>query len=270
MDCPRPVDDGEEASLTLDTAKTMTTMTIRIAIPEPSVDTEYNSRALPPYLAALHSAGAVPLVVPLGERPDAIARLLAKVSGVLLPGSRFDVDPERYGARRIPACHDADPARTAVDELLLQDAFNLRKPILAICYGIQSLNVWRNGTLIQDLAAEGYTKVNHAPGRTVDEAHGVRIEAGSRLGSLALSSVLPPLVNSSHHQAVATPGDNLRVTAVSPEDEVIEAVELDDPAHFVVGVQWHPERTYTGSDLSRGIFGAFARAAAAWGLPAGQ
>lgn len=245
-------------------------MSIRIAIPEPSVDTEYNSRALPPYLAALHSVGVVPLVVPLGERPDAIAKLLAKVSGVLLPGSRFDVDPERYGARRIAACSDADPARNAVDELLLQDGFNLRKPILAICYGIQSLNVWRGGSLIQDLAAEGLTKVNHSPGRTVDEAHGVRIQAGSRLGALALSSVLPPLVNSSHHQAVAMPGDNLRVTAVSPEDGVIEAVELDDASHFVVGVQWHPERTYTSSDFSRGIFGAFARAAEAWGLPAGQ
>jgi putative glutamine amidotransferase len=245
-------------------------MSIRIAIPEPSSDTEYNSRSLPPYLAALHSVGAVPIVVPLGERPDAVARLLAKVSGILLPGSRFDVDPERYGSQRISACNDADPARTAVDELLLQDAFNLRKPILAVCYGIQSMNVWRNGTLIQDLAAEGFSGVNHSPGRSVDEAHGIRVAAGSRLESLALSSVLPPLVNSSHHQAVRTPGDNLRVTAVSPEDGVVEAVELDDPGHFVLGVQWHPERTYTSSDLSRAIFAAFFRSAEAWGLPFGQ
>lgn len=247
-------------------------MSIRIAIPEPSSDSGYNARSLPPYIQALQSAGAVPSIVPLTERPDSVARLLANVSGVLLPGSRFDVDPERYGERRIAACNDADPARTAVDELLLQDAFNLRKPILAICYGIQSLNVWRNGNLIQDLAiqdlaVEGLNQVNHSPGRHVDEAHGVTITPGSRLEALAPPSVFPPLVNSSHHQAVRTPGDHLRVTAVSPADQVIEAMELDDPAHFVLGVQWHPERTYAGSSLSRAIFAAFTQAAAEWRLP---
>jgi putative glutamine amidotransferase len=242
-------------------------MSTRIAIPEPSSDTAYSSRSLPPYIAALHSVGVVPIIVPLGERPDSVARLLARVSGVLLPGSRFDVDPERYGSTRIPACNDPDPARNAVDELLLQDAFNLRKPILAICYGVHSMNVWRNGTLIQDLPAEGFTAVNHASGRTVDEAHGLTIAPGSRLAALAGSSVLPPLVNSSHHQALRTPGDNLDVTAISPADQVIEAVELDDPAHFVLGVQWHPERTYAASPLSRAVFSEFARAAQAWRPP---
>ncbi|MGB6974363.1 MAG: gamma-glutamyl-gamma-aminobutyrate hydrolase family protein [Terracidiphilus sp.] len=109
-------------------------MQLRIAIPEPSsLDTEYNQRALPPYLAALHSAGAVPLIVPLHERPNRIARLLAEVHGVLLPGSRYDVEPERFNESRIAECGPSDPGRTAADELLLQDAFNLRKPILAIC-----------------------------------------------------------------------------------------------------------------------------------------
>ena len=242
-------------------------MSIRIAIPEPSTDSEYSTRSLPPYIAALKSAGAVPAVIPLHERPDRVARLLAGVSGVLLPGSRFDVDPERYGEARIPACNDADPARNDVDELLLQDAFNLRKPILAICYGVQSLNVWRNGALIQDLAAEGLTTVNHAPGRTVDEAHGITIASASRLATIAPPSVLPPLVNSSHHQALRTPGDNLRVVAVSPADQVIEAVELDDPEHFVLGIQWHPERTFALSSLSRAIFASFVQAAQSWRPP---
>src|ERR1700690_1478840 len=127
-------------------------MTIRIAIPEPtSSDTEYNQRALPQYIAALHAAGATPVIVPLHERQDRVARVLAGVQGILLPGSLYDVDPERFGATRIPECGPADPGRTAVDELLLQDAFNLRKPILGICHGAQTLNVWLNGTLIQDL-----------------------------------------------------------------------------------------------------------------------
>ena len=110
------------------------------------------------------------MVVPLNEPQERVARLLAGVQGILLPGSGFDVDPERYGEARIPECGPADPARTAVDELMLQDAFNLRKPILAICHGAQTLNVWRNGSLVQDLK----TTVNHRPGREVVEAHPVR------------------------------------------------------------------------------------------------
>lgn len=237
--------------------------TLRIAIPEPtSADHAYNARALPQYIAGLHSAGLTAIVVPLGETPAQVARILAGVHGVLLPGSGFDVEPERYGQQRAEACGPADPARTAVDELLLQDAFNLRKPILAICYGIQSLNVWRNGTLIQDLAAAGKTQVPHRAGRTVHEAHPIEVLPGSRLAALGLPATVP--VNSSHHQAVAVPGDNLRVTAISPQDAVIEALELNDPAHFVLGVQWHPERTLTSSPHSRALFAALAHEAEAW------
>ena len=153
-----------------------------------------------------------------------------------------------------------DAARTAVDELLLQDAFNLRKPILGICHGAQTLNVWCNGSLIQDLK----TQVNHRPGREVIEAHPVRIAQGSRLARLLPTERQEDLVNSSHHQAIREPGDNLLISAVSLEDGVIEGVELDSDQHFVVGVQWHPERTYAVSAFSRAIFAAFAEAAEAW------
>lgn len=324
-------------------------MPVRIAIPEPSTDTEYNQRSLPAYLAALHSAGAIAVLVPLHERPDRVAKLLSTTQGALLPGSRFDADPQRYGEAPIPACNPADPARTAVDELLLQDAFNLHKPVLGICQGTQNLNVWRNGTLIQDLPAVLHTPVDHSPGRGVTEAHPVTITPGTRLSAIAASvsdisastrslfhglatlagkahatkpgpaatgpffttnpssakrgsldskssdgqsgkkhvaqvantslatnasgakrvpsaaqALGAQLVNSSHHQAIRTPGDNLRVAAVSPEDRVIEAVELASPDHWVVAVQWHPERTYTQSALSRALFAAFIRAAEAW------
>jgi len=237
-------------------------MPVHIAIPEPtSCDAAYNQRSLQPYLFALHAAGVTPILVPLHERQDRVARLLTGVQGILLPGSRFDVDPERYGAERIPACGEADPVRTAVDELLLQDAFSLYKPILAICHGAQSLNVWRNGNLIQDLS----TTVNHRPGREVEAAHPVRIAPGSRLAALLPPGQQPePFVNSTHHQAINQLGDNLLVSAVSPEDGVIEAVELDSPEHFVLAVQWHPERTYAQSAFSRSIFSAFAHAAQAW------
>jgi putative glutamine amidotransferase len=237
-------------------------MSVHIAIPEPtSTDTAYNQRSLPPYLAALHSVGVTPIIVPLHERQDRVARLLLGVQGILLPGSGYDVDPQRYGEAAIPECGETDAGRTAVDELLLQDAFNLHKPILGICYGAQALNVWLNGSLVQDLK----TSVNHTPGRTVLDAHPVQIAPGSRL-----SRLLPPGdslqvdVNSSHHQAIKAPGGNLLVSAVSPEDGVIEATELDWSSHFVVGVQWHPERTYTHSAFSRAIFAAFMQAAAVW------
>jgi putative glutamine amidotransferase len=242
---------------------------VRIAIPQPSVDPEYNGRALPPYLNALEAAGAEAVVAPLGEPQARVAKMLAGVQGILLPGSRFDVDPQRYGEQRIAACGPDDPARTAVDELLLQEGFNLHKPILAICHGAQTLNVWRNGSLIQDLQ----TLVNHQPGRTVVEAHPVEIRAGSRLAGLLAEAENAregggvAQVNSSHHQAIRVPGDQLRVSAISPGDGVIEAVELDAPEHFVLGVQWHPERTCAESVLSRAIFRAFVREAEAWQPP---
>ena len=156
-----------------------------------------------------------------------------------------------------------------MDELLLQDSFNLRKPILAICHGAQTLNVWRNGSLIQDLETVLKTPVNHRPGRDVVEAHPVKVAEGSRLSRLLPQGrPLEVEVNSSHHQAVHVPGDKLIVSAVSPRDGVIEAVELDAADHFVVGVQWHPERTYTLSAVSRAIFAEFVEAAKAWKAPA--
>lgn len=237
-------------------------MSVHIAIPEPtSSDPAYNQRSLPPCLAALHSVGVTPVLIPLHERQDRVARLLLGVQGILLPGSGYDVDPQRYGEDPIPECGEADAGRTAVDELLLQDAFNLNKPILAICHGAQTLNVWRSGSLVQDLK----TSVNHNPGRAVLDAHPVSISPGSKLSRLLEHGErLEAHVNSSHHQAVRIPGDNLIVTAVSPGDGVIEAVELDSDSHFVVGVQWHPERTYTHSALSRAIFSSFVQAATVW------
>jgi len=242
-------------------------MSIRIAIPEPtSTDLEYNARSLPLYIAALQSSGATPIIIPLHAAQDTVAKLLANTQGVLLPGSGFDVDPERYGEPSIPECGPADPARTAVDELLLQDAFNLRKPVLAICHGLQTLNVWLNGSLIQDIPAVLRSSVNHHPGRDVVDAHAIAIQEGSILAQLALQNGggTSEQVNSSHHQAIAKLGDRLRVSALSPQDGVVEAVEGDPSDHFVIGVQWHPERTFAAKQLSREIFGSFVRAAETW------
>jgi putative glutamine amidotransferase len=237
-------------------------MSVHIAIPEPtSSDTTYNEHSLPPYLASLRSAGAIPIIVPLHSRPESVARLLAGVQGILLPGSRFDIDPQRYGEDPVPECGEPDPVRASVDELLLQDAFSQHKPVLAICLGAQSLNVWLNGSLVQNLVSA----VDHRPGRDVVGAHPVRIDPDSRLAGLVPKSYAAlPEVNSSHHQAIRVPGDGLVVSVVSAADGVVEAVELSRPEHFVLGVQWHPERTYTHSAFSRAIFAAFVQAASVW------
>ncbi len=241
----------------------------RIAIPEPtSDDPEYNQRALPQYISAVEAAGAEPVVVHLADTRDRMTQLLAGIDGVLLPGSGHDVDPALYGEMPAPETASNDAVRAATDELLLNDAFNHRKPILAICHGTQTLNVWRGGSLIQDLK----TPVNHRPGREVVEAHPVKIAEVSRLTEILArtgESNVHVQVNSSHHQAIRKVGDDLRVTAISPNDGVIEAVELNPPNpaapdHFVVGVQWHPERTCEQSKFSRAIFSAFIGAAEDW------
>jgi len=236
----------------------------RIAIPVPhSLDPEYAARALPQYVAAVEQAGGAPVVIGLDLTPDEIAKELANCDAVLLPGSKADLDPQKYAAARHPKTAQPDPRRDMADELLLQDAYNLRKPILGICYGMQMLNVYQTGTLVQDIPEQVKTTVNHAAGRTVAQAHRVAVEAGSRLAKIVgpyLDRERELVVNSSHHQAAETVGTALRVVARCPADGVIEAVEGVEPGHFVLGVQWHPERTMD-DPASQEILKALVRAA---------
>jgi putative glutamine amidotransferase len=259
----------------------------RIAIPIiSSRDPEYVARAMPKYKAAIEQAGGEALEVPLDLHNHEIARLATLCDGVLLPGSDADVNPEKYDATRGPHTADADPPRDNVDELLLQDAYNMRKPVLGVCFGIQTLNVWRSGTLVQHIeSAVAHRKVPadqkpqpvltaaHAEQSTIaknippdhdedsphEARHAVDIEPGSMLAEIT-GAAGRIRVNSSHHQAVERVGDGLRVVARCPEDGVIEAVEGTAPNHFVLGVQWHPERMASDS-VAQAIFRAFVQAA---------
>jgi putative glutamine amidotransferase len=236
----------------------------RIAIPVPHSNAEYAQRVLPDYEKAVEAAGGEPVVIPLDATPEETAKLLNRCQGVLLPGSKADVDPQKYGAEKHAKTEAADPLRDAADELLIQDAYNMRKPILGICYGLQSLNVWRTGTLVQDIASELKSTVKHDAGRKVPRAHNVAIESGSRLAGIigvgkGAEKMLP--VNSSHHQAVEVAGDGLRVAARCPDDGVIEALESTLPDQWVVAVQWHPERSYQDDAASRALFRALIDAA---------
>jgi putative glutamine amidotransferase len=234
----------------------------RIAIPLPNSDLEYSTRALPDYVNSITGAGGEPVVIALDLSNIAAAQLAKSCDGVLLPGSPADVDPQKYGQAPHPLTAAPDSARDDVDELLLQDAYNMRKPILAICYGTQSLNVWRSGSLIQHIeSAVQHTRPDGAPRTTVIQ-HAAQIEPGSGLAALTGEEHIT--VNSSHHQSVATLGDALRVVARSPDDGIVEAVEGTAPGHWVLGVQWHPERTFEKNEVSRYIFEKLVAEARSW------
>jgi len=235
----------------------------RIAIPEPcSYDPEYSGRALPAYLQAIEAAGGEPVVVPLQSSPEEILRLITSCAAILLPGSKADVDPQKFNAEAHPKTAPADPPRDAADELLLQDAYNLRKPVFGICYGLQSLNVWRTGSLVQHIES----KVNHSAGAKVEVAHNITVATDSLLAKEILhgKDVASVPVNSSHHQSADVIGDGLRAVAHCAEDGVIEAIEGTVPGHYVIAVQWHPERTFETDRFSSNLFRAFIGSARDW------
>jgi putative glutamine amidotransferase len=241
---------------------------IRVAIPLPhSTNHEYGQRAIPRYERAITLAGAEPVRIPLEPVAAEVRELVATCDAVLLPGSNADVDPARFQQPRSPHSAAADALREQVDELLLADAYARRKPILGICYGLQSLNVFRGGSLIQHipefLPASARMKVNHEAGKKVAVAHTVDLERDSQLAKIVAGavpdSILP--VNSSHHQSADAIGSGLRIVARCPDDGIVEALEGTSSDHFVVAVQWHPERSVEDDAASRALFDAFIRAA---------
>jgi putative glutamine amidotransferase len=248
----------------------------RIAIPMPhSTDREYSERAIPQYERAVELAGGQPVRIPLDESIDKVKQIIAGCAAVLLPGSNADVDPVKFRAERSSRSAAPDPQREAIDELLLEDAYASRKPILGICYGLQSLNVFRGGSLIQHipdfLPEELRSRVDHEAGKKVAIAHTVEVEPESNLARIVnnggRSATVPDRVaipvNSSHHQSAQTPGAGLRIVGRCPDDSVIEALEGTDPAHFVLAVQWHPERSVDQDEASRAIFRSAVKAAEA-------
>jgi putative glutamine amidotransferase len=198
-----------------------------------------------------------------------LKRLIASCDAALLPGSKTDVDPAKYGASRHEKTAPADPKRDDVDGALLEYAYANKKPVLGICYGLQSLNVYRSGTLIQhipDFLPQERRGINHAAGRNVPVAHVAEIDPASTLAHIVGDGAADTLsipVNSSHHQSAHKPGEGLRIVARCPDDGIIEAVEGTDADHFVLAVQWHPERSVDNDEASRAIFRAFVEAARA-------
>ena len=220
----------------------------RIGIPFGEAGTVREQRKQQYYLDAVRTAGGEPVVLSTAEPPICTLQVASTLDGIMLPGSAADVNPQLYHAKREERCAAPDPAREQTDYSLLEVADRERKPLLAICYGVQILSVFRGGTLAQHIDGhEGGTK------------HPIRCEAGSLVSELANGAAAT--VNSYHHQAVERPGRGLRIVAHA-DDGTIEALEGQDAGHFVVGVQWHPERDFDSSEFSRALFEKFIQVAA--------
>jgi putative glutamine amidotransferase len=201
------------------------------------------------YVRALTRAGLVPLLVPPILDPDAACAALDRVQGLVLTGGE-DVDPSRYHAAPHAKLGETDPARDAVELALIAGAERRRLPILAICRGIQILNVALGGTLYQDLASERAGPIDHTD---TAARHALRVEPRSLLHQ-ALGMVAAS-VNSRHHQAIRELAPTLRATAWA-QDGVIEGVErADRGAPWTLAVQWHPE-----DDTEEALFRGFAEA----------
>lgn len=240
---------------------------IRVGVPWRSLGEERENKreGYDKYLACLRAAGAALVEVSVAGGAGALQALTPALDAVLLPGSSNDVDPQWYHTARHEKCGEPDAYREQTDFALLDHAWSQRKPVLAICYGLQSLNVWRSGHLIQDIASLVETPLRHewrdrASGNP-EPHHPIQIVADSELARLA-QPASEVTVNSSHHQSVKRAGRDLKITAHAP-DGVVEALEHVADGRWVVAVQWHPERA-PEDPLTKALFSAFCAAVRAY------
>lgn len=217
-------------------------------------------RLNPKYADAIFAGGGIPIILPLIAAPEYLERVWPMLDGLVLSGCYSDLDPKLYGEAPHPKLGPVSDRRDQFDWLLLARAHEERMPIFGICRGFQSLNVFRGGKLIQDLPSQQPSHVEHDPEEDPSKpfAHMVRIAPSTLLNHAQQETQTQ--VNSLHHQAVREPGKGLRVIAWA-EDGVIEAVQNEDLAeHYVLGVQWHPERTHEMDEFSLQLFKDFVQA----------
>jgi len=209
------------------------------------------------YVTALERAGLIPLIVPPLSSAEAAASVLDSVAGLVLTGGE-DVDPARYGEKRHEKVVSVNAARDATEAALVEEARARGTPVLAICRGIQILNVALGGSLVQDIPTQCETTIDHDDeGARTSRSHEVSIEPGSLIARAVGTEHCT--VNSFHHQSVKRVADGMRVTARSP-DGIIEGIESTDEDWWAMGVQWHPEEmTESAEPWDRGLFKAFAK-----------
>lgn len=237
----------------------------RVGIPwRTSKEEEQNiTNKLQYYFTAVKKADGEPVSISLKLPQSQLANQIAELDAFVLPGGPADVNPALYHIPRHEKTHESDKNREATDFTILEHAFAAGKPVLAICYGCQSLNVCLGGTLFQDIPSQLRTHIVHSRDGLLPEApdpvHAAQIQPGGEIAQLAAAVGLERVrdgfavtINSSHHQSVRDLGHGLRMAAVAP-DGVIEAIEHEPHKHWVIGVQWHPERM-PSHPLSESLF----------------
>lgn len=211
------------------------------------------------YSEAIAHAGGSPLLIPLIPDKVFADELTTHLDGIVLSGSNSDVDPNRYKQEPHLKIGSVLTRRDQTDWLLLEGVFKKKKPLLAICFGIQILNVYLGGTLWQDIPSQVKGAVKHDQTSSEDyHSHSLRIKSGSLLDSLVGFQKIK--VNSYHHQAIRELSPKL-ISVASSTDGIVEAVELRTRGQFLLGVQWHPEIGWEADDLSQKIFRRFVDAA---------
>ena len=219
------------------------------------------------YAEALEAAGATPVYLPLIPNREYLGALIERMDGLLLSGSASDLDPAHYGEEPLPRLGPVVAERDSCDLLLLDMAEKRKMPVLAICFGLQSLNVARGGSLYQDLESQVPNVLKHEQGVPANRpSHFIQLEADAQLAQWAGN--LSVRVNSSHHQAIKDVGRDLLVVARA-SDGVIEAVEDPRADRFVIGVQWHPEIGWERDQFSQAIFARFVAASSQWSASLG-
>lgn len=211
---------------------------------------------------SIADAGGLPVYLPTGLSEDMLRELYDRLDGVLLPGGG-DVRPDIYGAETHPQTTLIDDARDALEISLARWAYDDDLPLFGICRGHQVLNVALGGTLVQDIPSEIGADVPHETPNELPRStirHAVMLSPDSQLARI-LGGIRFE-VNSLHHQSVGTIAPGMRVSALSVEDEVVEALESPD-RKFALSVQWHPEDMYRSSEAMKRLFKTFIEAAQA-------
>ncbi len=216
------------------------------------------------YCEALEGMGAIPFHIALISNENYIKEALKILDGVLLPGSDTDVDPLRFGEEPHPNLGRVIPEKDETDFLVLAEAEKLGIPVLAICFGMQILNVFRGGTLIQDIKSQIPNSIKHEQGAPFyRESHTINVKKKSLLSRLITTNEVK--INSHHHQAIKGLGKNLKISATA-KDGIIEGIEDTRAKRFNFGVQWHPEHSWKTNELSRKIFETFIECSAKYNV----
>lgn len=220
------------------------------------VSNDQNVLTFATYIKALECVDALPIVLPYASKDETLEQLLALCDGILFTGG-VDIDPKHYGAVKKETCGDIQPYRDELELKVFDMARKAGKPILAICRGIQLVNVAMGGSLYQDISSEVPSEISHvqSEGR-FEPSHTVQVMAETPLYDLVGAERI--IANSFHHQAIQRLADGLAVMAVA-DDGIVEAVYGTD-SQYLRAYQWHPERLAETHPHHRGIFEDFIRA----------